>query len=268
MTENSVITVADGWGVLQVFLRIAALFVVAPVFGAREIPPQVKIALALLLALVLYPLVGGFLGPVPVDLWGVIAGALAQTAIGLLMGLIVSLLFQAVLVAGDLMDLQIRFGMAAVFNPTIGAQTALLGQFLYRYGVVVFLLVNGHHLLLGGVAASFEALPAERFGLGADALRMAGDLALALLAVGLRIAAPVVATLLIVDVALALVSRAVPQMNVFAVGMPLKVVVGLVVLVAALGLMTTVLQNFTLGLPSEMLHSLRALRVAAPATGP
>jgi flagellar biosynthetic protein FliR len=255
-----VVTVAQAWGFFQVFLRVVALFSVAPVFGSREIPAQIRIALALLLALSIYPLVSGSVAPPPTDLWGLVAAALSETLIGLLMGLVVSLLFQAVLVAGDLMDLQMGFGMAAVFNPSLGAQTAMMGQFLYRYALVVFLLLNGHHLLLGGIVTSFADLPAARLALGPGALRLAGDLALTVFSVGIRIAAPAVATLLIVDVALALVSRAVPQMNVFMVGMPLKVVVGLVIVVAALGLVTTVLQTYAAGIPAEMLHGLRALR--------
>lgn len=255
-----VVTTAQMWGFFQVFLRVVALFSVAPVFGAREVPPQVRIALALLFALVIYPLVAAQVAPVPQDLFDLAAAALRETSIGLLMGLVVSLLFQAALVAGDLMDLQMGFGMAAVFNPTLGAQTAMMGQFLYRYTVVVFLLLNGHHLLLSGVVTSFESLPAARLSLDTDVLRLFGDLALTVFSVGLRIAAPAVATLLIVDVALAMVSRAVPQMNVFVVGMPVKIVVGMVVIVAALGLMTSVLQNYVGGVTLEMLHVLRALR--------
>ena len=254
------VTAQQAWGVFQVFLRVVALFSVAPVFGGREVPAPARIALALLFSLLVYPVVAPWLSPVPADLLGLAGIALRETLIGLFMGLIVSLLFQAALVAGDLLDIQMGFGMAAVFNPSLGAQTAMMGQFLYRYTLVVFLLLNGHHALLQAVIASFERLPAAHFAAQTDAFAVIGDVGMTVLTAGLRIAAPALATLLLVDVALALVSRAVPQMNVFVVGMPVKVVVGLLVFVAALGLTTTVLQTYAGEAGRQMLFSLRAIR--------
>ncbi len=258
--ELTAVTTAQAWGFFQVFLRLIALFAVAPVFGSREVPVPVRIGLALVLSLAVYPLVSQSVAPVPTDMFLLLAAALRETVIGLLMGAIVSLLFSAAVMAGDLMDIQMGFGMAAIFNPALGAQTAMMGQFMQRYSVVVFLLVNGHHLLLNGVVTSFTALPAASFTLSADALRLAGDLATTILVAGLRIAAPAVATLLIVDVALALVSRAAPQINVFVLGMQVKVVIGLIVFMAALGLITTVLQTYLTGATGEALGALRAFR--------
>lgn len=262
MNEGALGVIATGqaWGFLQVFLRIVALFAVAPVFGAREVPATARIGLALLFSLVVYPLVRRSLSAPPSDVAPLVLAALGETVVGLLIGLTLSLLFQAALVAGDLIDLQIGFSMAAVFNPALGTQTALMGQFLYRYTLVVFLLLNGHHVLLDALIDSFESLPAARFSLEADGLRLAADLVATVFGVGLRLAAPVVATLLVVDIAFALISRAVPQMNVFVVGMPVKVVVGLVVFVVGLGLTTSVLQDYVGGAPGEMLGLLRTLR--------
>ena len=256
---SSVLTVSEAWGVFQVFLRLVALCTVAPVFGSREIPAPARIGLALLLALVVHPVVAQTLAPMPDGLFPLVAVVFRETLIGLALGTLVSLLFSAATVAGDLMDVQMGFGMAAIFNPALGAQTAMMGQFLYRYTLVVFLLLNGHHLLLDGVVSSFTALPGDRFAPLGDptaGLRLVGDLATTILASGLRIAAPAVATLLIVDVALALVSRAAPQVNVFLLGMPIKVVVGLLVFVAALGLTTTVLQNYSADAPRASLTGL------------
>lgn len=262
MTETTAqaAQVAQVWGFFQVFLRVVALFAVAPVFGAREVPALVRVALALLASLVSFPLAAPFVSAPPPDLLGFVQAALGQTVIGLLMGMVVTLLFQAVLFAGDLIDLQMGFGMAAVFNPSLGTQSAMMGQFLYRYTILVFLLMNGHHQLLAGVFASFEALPLAKLGGGEAVLPLLASLVTTIFVVGLRIAAPAVATLLLVDVALALASRAVPQMNVFVVGMPLKVLVGLLVMAAAIGLITTLLQNFVGGAPAEMLHALQTLR--------
>lgn len=257
----SLVTVHEAWGVFLVFLRLAALFAVAPVFGAREVPGPVRILLALALSVVVYPLVSAALAPVPRGLLELIAPVVRETLIGLALGMLVSLLFSAATLAGDLLDLQMGFNMAAVFNPALGAQAAMMSQFLYRYTLVVFLLVNGHHLLLAGVVRSFTALPAPRFSPASDAavLRLVGDLVTTIFGAGLRIAAPALATLLLVDVALALVSRAAPQVNVFQLGMPIKVVAGLLFFVAALGLTTTVLGNFAAGATGEALGGLRSL---------
>ena len=249
----TMLTVNEAWGFFQVFLRVAALFSVAPVFGSREVPAPVRVLLALGLSLVVYPQVAGALAPAPGTLLEMIAPVVRETLIGLALGMLVSLLFTAATVAGDLLDLQMGFNMAAVFNPALGAQVAMMSQFLYRYTLVVFLLLNGHHALLAGVTSSFTALPAARFSLATDAavLRLAGDLVTTIMGAGLRIAAPALATLLLVDIALALVSRAAPQVNVFQLGMPIKVVVGLVMVVGALGLMTTVCLLYTSPSPRD-----------------
>ncbi len=254
----SIVTINEAWGFFQVFLRVAALFSVAPVFGSREVPAPVRVLLALALSAIVYPQVSGALAPIPNTLLEMIGPVVRETLVGLALGMLVSLLFTAATVAGDLLDLQMGFNMAAVFNPALGAQVAMMSQFLYRYTLVVFLLLNGHHVLLAGVARSFTALPAARFSLATDAaaLRLAGDLATTIVGAGLRIAAPALATLLLVDIALALVSRAAPQVNVFQLGMPIKIVVGLVMVVGALGLMTTVLQNFAAGATREALGGL------------
>ena len=130
--ELAAVTTAQAWGFLQVFLRMVALFAVAPVFGSREVPAPVRIGLALVLSLAVYPIVSGSVAPVPTDLFDLLAAALRETLIGLLMGFIVSLLFSAAVMAGDLMDISMGFGMAAVFNPALGAQTAMMGQFMQR----------------------------------------------------------------------------------------------------------------------------------------
>lgn len=253
------IMTGQGWAFFQIFLRVVALFSVAPIFGAREVPPQARIGLALLVSLIAFPFASRFVAPTPPDLLGMLALVLGETLIGLVMGLAVSLLFQAVLIAGDLIDLQMGFSMAAIFNPTLGAQTAMMGQFLHRYSLVVFLLLNGHHLLLEGVVSSFKSLPAARLALETNLMALVGDLLMTVFAAGLRIAAPAVATLIVVDIALALLSRAVPQMNVFVVGMSVKIVAGMVIFVAALGLTTTVLQNYIGDVVPQVQHLLRGV---------
>ncbi len=249
------------WAFLQVFARVTALFVSAPVFGNREIPAQAKIGLAGILSLVLLPIVratlmrGG-----PPALGPMVAVILGEILIGLLMGLIVSLLFYAVRLGGDLIDYQMGFTQAATFNPQFNETISPIADFQYRYALVIYLLANGHWLLLAALERSFSKLPVAQFALSARSLDSFTDLTFQMLISGLQIAAPAAAVLLITDVAFAFLNRAVPQMQVYFVGMPVKIIVGLTVVLAGLPLLTYVVTELTLhAAPYDLENLLRGL---------
>lgn len=248
------------WAFLQVFARVTALFVTAPVFGSREIPAQAKIGLAALISLVLLPLVKGTLPPgVPATLYPMVGSLLGQTVIGLLMGLVVSLLFVAVRVGGDLVDYGMGFTQASTFNPQFNETVSPIANFQYRYAIVLYLIGNGHWLLLAALERSFFKLPVGQMALGSHAMGALTDLTFQMLVAGVQIAAPGAAVLLITDIAFALLNRAVPQMQVYYVGMPVKVMAGLFIVVAILPLLTYVVAQMVTGSPNDVAALLRGL---------
>jgi flagellar biosynthetic protein FliR len=221
------IGVHEFWSFLLIFARVTALFVTAPVFGTRSMPAQVKVGLAALVTFALRPLVAGSLPAPPADPLALIGQIAAETAVGLCMGFFVMLLFAAVQMAGGFVDTQMGFGIINVLNPLSDQQTSAMGQFLYQLSLTLFLILGGHLYLIGTLAGSYSII-------GPGAARFGGDLAGALsgtvgqmFVIAFKIAAPCAAVLLVVDVAFAIIARTVPQMNVFIVGLPAKIIVGL-----------------------------------------
>lgn len=249
------------WAFLQVFMRVTALFVSAPVFGSKEIPAQAKVGLSGLLSLVLLPIVRGTLmaGPPPA-LGPMVAVLLGEVLVGLLMGLIVSLLFFAVRLGGDLIDYQMGFTQAATFNPQFNELVSPVANFQYQYALVIYLLANGHWLLLRALELSFTRLPVAQIALGGHALGAFTDLTFQMMVSGVLIAAPAAAVLLITDIAFAFLNRAVPQMQVYFVGMPLKVIAGLVFVLAGLPLLTATVSYAAIHVaPDDLAVLLRGL---------
>lgn len=261
MFDLAAVSASGFWAWLQIFARVSALFVSAPVFGSREIPAQIKAGLAAVLSFALLPLARASLAAdVPSSLYVMIVALLAQTLIGLLLGLVVSLLFAAVRVGGDVLDYQMGFTQAATFNPQFNETVSPIANFQFRYALVLYLLGNGHWLLIAALLRSFSVLPAARLSLGGPALQAFTDVTFQMLVTGIQIAAPGAAVLLITDIAFAFLNRAVPQMQVFYVGMPVKVIVGLIVVAAVLPLLTVVVGQMVQHSPDDLLRLMRGLR--------
>jgi len=216
---------------LPVFVRVATFIFATPLFG-RGVPPQTRAGFATFLALLLTGAVP--LSDVPQDLAGYLLVIVEEVGVGLAMGLVVSMVVSAVYLAGQLLDIPIGFSMVNVFDPEAGIQTPVLSQFHYVIAILVLFGANGHHALLRALADSFALFPPGAAWNAAASL----DAALAgfarMFELGVRIALPVIGALFLVDVALGIVARAVPQVNVFFVGFPLKIGLGIALLILTL----------------------------------
>jgi flagellar biosynthetic protein FliR len=225
---------------LLVFTRIGAFIAACPVFAMREIPPTVKVGLAFVLSLALLPLAGP--AAVPLDNFLGFALALAQeAAVGLGLGIFTSLVFHGVRLAGQYAGFQMGLAMAEIMTMGQEGQGAIVSQFLWLFGLMFFFSINGHHLLIAGLAQSFELVP-----LGAAVAQLKTTLFVAkafggLFVIALTLAAPVMAVLVVSDIILGLMVRMVPQINVFMLGFPLKILVGLFALMVTVPVMGWVL---------------------------
>ncbi|EKP93665.1 flagellar biosynthetic protein FliR [Thermaerobacter subterraneus] len=211
--------------------RTSGLVVASPAFGGGLVPAPARALLAVLLALVVYPVMPPARPPATALGYG--AALLAEVAAGLALGLVTALVFAAVQLAGQLLDLSAGFGLSGVIDPVSSQSMPVLGHFLYLVMWVLLLATDGHHLILRALADSYRHLPPGGAGLAGGAPVLL-DLAGWMFATGLLLSLPVLAVLVAVMVALGLVSRAVPQLNVFITGLPVQVAVALVALLAAL----------------------------------
>jgi len=217
---------------LLVFARVAGIVVAGPVLGSQRVPVTVKLGLSAVLAAVLVPLVGEV--PALVDVPAFILGAVRELLVGLTLGFVANLLFAAVSMAGEMADLQSGFAFAALVDPSSEERTSIISQFQMMTAWLVFFAANGHHVLLGGLCQSMSVVP-----LGAAALPAgmpSGMLTLAArtFVVALQIGAPVLGSVLVADLAMGMLARTVPQMNLLVVGFPIKMAFAFLVLMLSL----------------------------------
>jgi flagellar biosynthetic protein FliR len=229
-------------GFLLVVCRVGGLFVLAPGFSSAMIPSRVKLMLAMALALAMLPIaVHG--QTVPLDAGDYVTLMLKEIGVGLIFAFPMALVGAAVQSGASLLDTLIGFSFSAVLDPVNNQQTAILGQFYSLFAVLVLLMSGGDQIMIEGIGASYRALPITAFPhIGA---LTAGSLAAfsQVWVIGLEIAAPVLVALVITDAAIGLVSRAVPQMNVFVVGLPAKILVGMTVIAATLPFVSNQVQG-------------------------
>lgn len=244
--DLSVLTVNTVVAFLLVLFRISGMLVSAPLFNMRAIPPQAKIGLAFAMALIFFPLhMGGLM--VPTDLIQFALLAIQETLIGLLLGFTANLMFLAIQMAGEFISVQMGLSVAQVLDPVTQTNSPVMGQFFFYLAAILFLTLNIHHGLIVGIDKSFQWLPLGQFVGGEGALsggaltvrlmKLTADMFLIALAIGL----PVMGILLLSEVALGFVAKVMPQMNVFMVGIPLKVALGLLVIMISLPLVGEVL---------------------------
>lgn len=218
---------------LLIFCRITAFFVVAPVFSSRGVPNTFKIGLGFFISFIVFLTYGMKQSIVPDAEYLLIV--IREILIGIMLGYIVYLFFSVVQTAGAFMDLQIGFAMANVIDPHTGTSAPLLGNFKYMLMMVIFLMMNGHHYLLTGLMDSYQWMPLsnEMFsklmsGSITDYLtRLVGNTFL----LAIQVSAPLVVAMFLTDVGLGFLAKTAPQFNVFVIGIPLKLIIGLFLLI-------------------------------------
>ena len=228
-----------GMAKIEVFLltlvRTASIFTAAPLFGSRQVPVQVRIVVALGIALALVPLCSaGQNRLLASDTLSMSLLIVKEIIVGLVVGFITAMVFAAIQMAGDLIDMHAGFSFATMLDPTMGAPSAIAARFHHLLAGTLFFVTNSHHILLQGLADSFRLVPVDRILLNPSVAGGMVDMFVVLFGVALRIAAPVVAAVFLADISLVIMARVVPQMNVLMVGFPLKLGVGIVGMLVAL----------------------------------
>ena len=227
---------------LYPFLRFLALMSSAPLFSHASVPVPLRVGLSLAITTVVaIPLVGGPFVP-PFSAAGAVL-IVQQVVVGVGIGLAMQLVFAAVTLAGDLVGLQMGLSFASFVDPQNAEQTPIIGGFLSLVLMLVFLAINGHLALIAALVDSFRVMPMTPDGWGAlDAMRLV-EAGAGVFATGLALALPVIGALLLVNLTLGVLTRTAPQLNLFAVGFPITLGVGLVMLLLALPFALPALQQ-------------------------
>lgn len=215
------------------FLRVTGLLLVAPVIGANVVPRRVKMVLAVALTVALAPAVPAAPQIEPFSAYALLTAA-QQLLIGVAIGFCVQVAFDALLMGGQAISMTMGLGFATLVDPSRGIQNTVVGQFFLIMGLLIYLALGVHWVVIGVLADSFRWLPPGTDGIGNDGLAMLVAWGGKIFEAGILIALPAVVGLLVVNLALGVVSRAAPQLNLFAVGFPVSMAVGFLMLILAL----------------------------------
>jgi flagellar biosynthesis protein FliR len=227
ITVNEIVQLVQMW--LWPFFRIAGLLMTAPVIGTRSVPVRVRIIIAMAITVVIFPVIPEVPDVDPVSAEGILI-SLQQVIIGISMGLSVRVVFIALEVAGQAIGQLMGLMLASMVDPLNGNQVPIIGQFYLLFATLLFLVVDGHLMMISALAESFNSLPIAATGIsrnGAwEVLMWTGQI----IRTAVVVALPALASLLIVNLSFGVMTRSAPQLNIFAVGFPIMIILGVVII--------------------------------------
>jgi flagellar biosynthetic protein FliR len=226
----------SGWigSLMWPFMRIGAMLMAAPVFGARLVPVRVRLALAMTLAWILSPMVYADVVVIdPLSAEGLMVGV-QQVLIGLAMGFTLQMVFSAVVIAAQSMAMSMGLGFATAVDPQNGVQVPVVAQYYLTLATLIFLALNGHLLLIQVLVDSFQSLPVSLEGLSREGLWALVSWGGRMFAGAVMLALTAITSLLIINLAFGVMSRAAPQLNIFGVGFPVMMGAGFIVILLSL----------------------------------
>jgi len=244
---------------VAIFARVTSLVAVAPLFGNQSIPTQTKAGLGAFLSFILYPMVARSAPTLDLALVPFVILVLREVMVGILLGFAVGIVFGAIQYAGELISFSLGLSAAMMFSPEENDQTPIIGEFMYLFAMLVFLLINGHHFVLEALQLTYASVPIGSFGFSAplvEKMTMFGSL---LFVVAVKISAPVLVAEFLTNVGLSVLARVMPQMNIFIVSFPLSIGIGLIVLVSSAPFMVFIFKKLLLGFEDNVLDLINVL---------
>ena len=215
-----------------IFSRAAGIFMVSPFFGSQNIPMLIRAGISFVIAVCIFPVIDAnveFL----YNMQNVYAYALVigkEVFVGWLIGMVAYIIMSAINMGGKVMDMQVGFAMVQVLDPTTNQQNALIGGFLYNLSIIFLVFTNGHYLILEALVASFEGVPISLASPSAGLAELMVNITFYIFLTGMKIALPVTFAILMTNVGLGILARTMPQMNIFVVGIPMQLTIGVGVL--------------------------------------
>jgi len=214
-----------------IFSRYLGMMFLTPVFGSRVILYQVKILIVLSLTVLTFPLVAANYTIVnPDSNLLVVVEIISEASIGLFMGFSVFLVFSAIQLAGQIIDMRMGFRIANVVDPFSGVDSPVIGQLKNIFVTLIFLALNGHLFLIKHLYQSFEIIPPGRVNFSSELWQYFFRRSADMFVLAVKIALPIAGAIFFIDIILAFLARSVPQMNLFVVGIPVKIMAGLILL--------------------------------------
>lgn len=220
---------------ILIMARYIGLFLIAPILGSRVIPVRVRIALIYFLAILTLPILSN-LQAITIPINPVIIGleVISQLAVGFTIGFISFLVFAVIQLAGQFIDMRMGFAIVNIMDPITGMSAPMMGQFKNVLAILLFLTINGHHLLIKTLYQSYSLIELGGVAFSGSAFQYIFQSTADIFMLAFQLALPVIGTLFIADVIFGFLARSIPQMNIFIVGLPLKILIGLLVLILSI----------------------------------
>lgn len=247
------------FSLILTMMRVSIVMFMLPIFSTNNVPIPVKAAMTVVFTLALWPhvaLSGAIMPAHPFDIAIILLG---EIIIGLVLGLAIDFLFMGIQSGGELLGFQMGFTMISFADPLTGNQTGLAAYFLWMTSLLTFLALDGHLYMLKGFAASFKILPPGALYIGENLLWEMLSLSAQVFVLALKIAAPVMVALFMVEVALGLIARTSPQVHIMEFGFPIKIGVGFFFVGLLLVVMTGQIEIFIKGLDAMMSNLMRGM---------
>jgi len=237
-----------------ILVRVSVILFMFPFFNARVIPVTTKIGLALIITLVLFPVTSMSAREFPLTGWAMARVILGEMIIGMILGLMIQLFFEAIRLMGQLVGFQTGFAISNVIDPQNGIQISIFANMAYLVAMVIFLLLNGHHILLGAIRDSFEVMHIGSFNMDRQVVAEVMACTSDMFVIALKIGSPAIAALLFTKVAFGLVTKLMPQMNIMIVAFPVQIFIGLLFFGITLNVLLRYMEGYLSGLGDVILQ--------------
>jgi flagellar biosynthetic protein FliR len=242
-----------------VLVRFLSMVMTAPVFSIKGMPLIMKIGLAGIFALLVFPLVQNQQQEISLTVSGAVILVVGEILTGITIGMIINFLFSGIELAGEYIGVDMGLAMAQEFDPMFQQQVSVIARLKNILAMLIFVLIDGHHFLIEAVVHSFKALPIGSWTMSGPAIHKIMRLSASVFIIGVKIAAPAMVTLFLTSVAMGITARAVPQMNIFFVGFPLRISVGFLSIIMALPLFIYIFKRLLVSFESDVLYLLKVM---------
>lgn len=244
-----------------ILVRVSVILFMLPFFNARVIPVFPKVGLALIITIILFPILNTKMAEFPNTLWGMVQLVMAELIIGMILGLVVQIFFEGIKIMGQLVGFQTGFAITNILDPTSGIQVSIFANMAYLVAIVLFLIFNGHHILLSAMRESFEIIGPGSLSLNRQIFQKIMQVSGEMFVIAIRIGAPAIAALLFTKVAFGLITKFIPQMNIMIVAFPVQIVIGLLFFGICLNVLLRFMERYLGGLGSLLMNTMALMKV-------
>ena len=245
---------------LIILIRVGVIMFMFPFFNSRVIPVLAKVGLVLIIAIILFPVIDskGFVFPNTFyEFFQMIA---TEFIIGMILGLMIQMLFEAIRIMGQVVGFQTGFAITNILDPQSGIQVSILSNMAYMCAIVLFLIFNGHHIMLNAIRDSFQVINIGSLSLDGRIFQSILQASGGMFVIALKIGAPAIAILLFIQVSFGLITKLIPQMNIMIVAFPVQIVMGLIFFGICLNILLMFMERYIGNLGSLLLNTMNLLK--------